>query len=167
MTSVAAAPPAKRRWHLLALRHLRMANRLLRSGFSDGAFFHSYHAYECTVSALIAKHGYDVPPEGKINAPIRGTVTRVYRSPSNTIQSNRSTHVAKMQMFSELADRSKLYYATHRNLSSFMSNTARNDALYYQQNIDRLPQDMYDKAFAQAAYQEVRKFTKQVWQDIR
>lgn len=57
-------PSPKRKWYGLALRHLRMASRLLDSGFADGASFHAYHAYECVLSAFIAGHSYPVPPEG-------------------------------------------------------------------------------------------------------
>ena len=39
MTSRSARPEPKRKWFQLALRHLRMAQRLLDSGFPDGAAF--------------------------------------------------------------------------------------------------------------------------------
>lgn len=39
--------------------------------FADGAIFHTYHAYECVLSAFIAAHNYPVPPEGwtKLTSP--------------------------------------------------------------------------------------------------
>jgi HEPN domain-containing protein len=65
MTTISAMPDPKRKWYGLALRHLRMASRLLDSGFADGTVFHAYHAYGCVLSALIAAKGYPVPPDGK------------------------------------------------------------------------------------------------------
>jgi len=42
MTTVSVVrPDAKRKWYGLALRHLRMASRLLNLGFGDGATFHA------------------------------------------------------------------------------------------------------------------------------
>jgi len=80
MTTISVVRPnAKRKWYGLALRHLRMASRLLDSGFADGATFHAYHAYECVLSSFIAAHGYLVPPEGwtKITRP-SGKAVLVY-----------------------------------------------------------------------------------------
>jgi HEPN domain-containing protein len=65
MTISGAPLHIKRKWYSLALRHLRIASRLLGAGFADGAYFHVYHAYECGVSAFIAAHGVPVPPEGR------------------------------------------------------------------------------------------------------
>jgi HEPN domain-containing protein len=52
-THTTVQPDPKRKWYGLALRHLRMAARLLDSGFADGAVFHTYHAYECVLSAFV------------------------------------------------------------------------------------------------------------------
>ncbi len=65
MIATLTVPDPKRKWYGLALRHLRMASRLLDSGFADGAVFHAYHAYECVLSSLIAAKGYPIPPDGK------------------------------------------------------------------------------------------------------
>lgn len=83
MTIKSTTPPDyKRKWYGLALRHLRMASRLLDSGFSDGAIFHAYHAYECVLSAFITAHNYPVPPEGwtKLTSP-SGKSILAYPSP--------------------------------------------------------------------------------------
>lgn len=69
MTTTPIIPQPKRKWYALALRHLRMASRLLDSGFADGAVFHTYHAYECVLSAFIAANGLPVPPDGKEQLP--------------------------------------------------------------------------------------------------
>src|SRR5438270_9855049 len=97
-TAPIAQPDRKRKWYGLALRHLRMASRLLRAGFADGAIFHTYHAYECVLSALIAAHGHPVPPEGwtTITTPSGRTVS-LYPSPSGGIP-DRSAHRAR-QLF--------------------------------------------------------------------
>ena len=89
MTAQRVAPQvAKRKWFALAQRHRRMAERLLRSGFADGAVFHAYHAYECVVSALIAAHGVPVP----------------------------ASHVGRFALFARLRDATKPYAATQRHL---------------------------------------------------
>jgi len=46
-----------------ALRHLRMADTLLRARFHDGAAFHIYHAYESIIcAALVKRQPYNMPP---------------------------------------------------------------------------------------------------------
>src|SRR5947207_941429 len=104
MTSGSSRAAAKRAWYGLALRHLRMAALLLRSGYADGAAFHNYHAYECCLSALIAARGFDVPPEGwtRLVTPA-GPVVQAYPSPGGGIQ-ERSAHKARLLFFNELAD---------------------------------------------------------------
>ncbi len=84
MTVAIVPPDPKRKWYGLTLRHLRMASRLLDSGFPNGAIFHTCHAYECVLSAFIAAHGYPVPPEGwaKLASP-KGT--KVIGSLGNSI----------------------------------------------------------------------------------
>lgn len=51
--------PAKDIWLRLADRHLRMARRLRDGRLYEGALFHTYHAFECVVSAGLAAHGHD------------------------------------------------------------------------------------------------------------
>src|SRR5712692_9084702 len=92
MTVIIVSPDPKRKWYGLALRHLRMASRLLDSGFSDGAFFHTYHAYECVLTS----------PKGT-------KVIGHYPSPKGGIQ-ERSAHKARLIFFSELADATKAYF---------------------------------------------------------
>lgn len=127
MTASATLPDPKRRWYGLAQRHLRMASRLLRAGFPDGAFFHAYHAYERIVCAFIAAQGIPVPPEGAtILTTPRGK--KVYLTPRRGLQEP-SVHRARLLFFAELADRSKSYARTHAILSRFMTVNNRNDAL--------------------------------------
>ena len=46
----------------IALRHLQMANALLRAKFHDSAF-HVYHAYESIIcAALVKRQPYNLPP---------------------------------------------------------------------------------------------------------
>jgi hypothetical protein len=112
---------ADRKWYSLALRHLRMARRLLRSGFADGAAFHGYHCYECLLSALIAAKGYPVPPEGwtRLELP-SGRVIEAYPSPAGSIQ-ERNAHKARIVFFDELADPGRRYFALHRLLRTFLT----------------------------------------------
>ncbi len=92
MTAAVPIPDRKRKWYGLALRNLRMASRLLRGGFPDGAVFHAYHAYECTLSSLIASRNFAVPPEGwsTLTSP-SGTTIKAYPSPLGGIR-DRSAH---------------------------------------------------------------------------
>ncbi|MGH2353800.1 MAG: hypothetical protein ACRDI2_06405 [Chloroflexota bacterium] len=43
----------------------------------------------------------------------------------------------------------------------------RNDALYYDSVRDRLPHQSYNRAFAAGLLPQVRRFAREVWQDIR
>src|SRR5688500_7841788 len=99
MTVRLAGPSRKRKWYGLALRHLRMASHLLASGFADGAVFHTYHAYECSLNALIAARGYPVPPDGltRLTLP-SGRTIRVYPSPGGGIR-EQSAHKARILLF--------------------------------------------------------------------
>src|SRR6266851_10458390 len=102
-------PDPKRKWYGLALRHLRMAYRLLDSGFADGAVFHAYHAYECVLSSLIAAKGYPVPPDGKTQSVSpQGTRVFGYPSPQGIIP-QQGTHKVRQIFFMQLADKSKPY----------------------------------------------------------
>jgi hypothetical protein len=144
-----------------------MARQLLRAGFPDGAVFHAYHAYECTVSALIAAHGYAVPPEGwtKLISPTGKTI-QAYPSPGGGIP-EKSAHKARLVFFHELADRTKPYFATHAVLSRFMTLSDRMDALYYNAHRGQLPHQRYSRAFATGLLPDVLKFAQEVWQEIR
>lgn len=169
MTAAAGSsdPKRKRKWYGLALRHLRMASRLARWGFTDGAIFHAYHSYECVLSSLIAAGGYAVPPEGK--APFTmpsGRTMRAYPSPTGRIEES-NAHKARIILFDELADQTKPYYATHQALRRFLPVAARNDALYYDAALDLLPQQRYSAAFVSRVLLAVRRFGHEVWQDIR
>jgi hypothetical protein len=167
MTGTAAPSAAKRKWYGLALRHLRMAARLLRLGFADGAAFHAYHAYECVLSAFIAAHDFAVPPEGwtRLLSP-SGRLVGAYPSPSGGI-TDRSAHVARIVFFDELADRTKPYYATHVRLSNFLGVDARNAALYYDANRDLLPHQQYSAMLVAGLLPVVRQFAREAWREIR
>ncbi len=156
---------SKRKWYGLAQRHLRMASRLLASGFADGAYFHIYHAYECSVSAFIAAHGVAVPPDGVtvLTAP-RGK--RVYLSLISGRQES-STHKARIMFFNELADPTMPYARLHARLRRLMTDRSRNDALYYDTGRGLLPQQRYDYLSVSAQWSIVRQFCREVWRDIR
>lgn len=167
MSGGAIAPDIKRKWYGLAQRHLRMATRLLRRGFADGATFHTYHAFECILSAHIAASGYDVPPQGwtKLNTP-SGKTVKAYPSPGGGIQ-EKAAHKARLVFFDEVADRTKPYFATYSTLSRFLTVAARNDALYYDATSDLLPQQRYPPAQVTGLLPMVRRFAREVWREIR
>jgi hypothetical protein len=167
MVAIPISPDKKRKWYGLALRHLRMASRLVDSSFIDGAVFHIYHAYECTVSSLIAAKGFAVPPDGKVLLTLSsGKQKKGYASPRGGITEN-STHKARLILFNQLADPTKGYTRIHRSLGRFMVLGDRMDALYYDVKKDLLPHERYDRAFAVGAYSLVRQFAREVWKDIR
>lgn len=141
-------PSPKRKWYGLALRHLRMASRLLQAGFADGACFHAYHAYECVLSTFIASNGYPVPPEGwtKLVTP-KGKTVYNYPSPSGGI-TDKSAHKARLLFFNELTNTAKPYFAIHSSLSRYLTLSVRMDSLYYDASLDRLPFEAYDALFA-------------------
>lgn len=155
-----------RQWFYLGIRHLRIASRLLRMKFVDAAVFHSYHGYECILSALIAAKGYPVPPDGwtKLTLPTGKTV-RAYPSPLGTIQDHNS-HKARVVLFDELADRSKPYFAHHQSLKTFLTYQIRLDSLYYDPTINKLPQQRYSESFAQGLLPNLQQFTREVRVDV-
>lgn len=160
-------PDPKRKWYGLALRHLRMAMRLLDSGFSDGAVFHTYHAYECVLSAFIAANGCSVPPEGRIplTTPAGKTIF-AYPSPKGNIP-DRGTHKARQMFFAKLADSTKPYYTVHLSLGRYLTLDDRMDSLYYDANRNRLPHELYQLSFADNLILEVHLFAREVWKEIR
>ncbi len=106
-----------RKWYYLGLRHLRMAFRLMRSGYADGAVFHAYHGYEWVLSALIAAKGYPVPPEGWTTLRLpTGRVLQAYPSPQGMIPDH-NAHKARIVFFDQLADRTESYYRDFNRLS--------------------------------------------------
>ncbi len=125
-----------------------MAYRLLDSGFPDGAIFHTYHAYECVLSAFIAANGCPVPPEGR--SPLispTGKKIFVYLSPKGDIP-DRGTHKARQMFFAKLADPIKPYYIRQTNLSRYLTLDDRMDSLYYDAIGNRLPHEIYDHSLA-------------------
>lgn len=162
MTAPTIAIREDRRWYYLALRHLRMAARLLRSGFADGAVFHAYHAYESALSALIAAKGYPVPPEGwgRLQLPSGRTIV-AYASPLGGIQ-DRSAHKARIVFFDQLADQTASYHAIHTRLRRILTIQDRLDALYYNAAKDHLPEQRYDTSFATGLLSMVRQFVREV-----
>jgi len=167
MTGHTTPTYVKRKWFRLAVRHLRIANRLLETGFTDGTAFHVYHSYECILSALIAAHGYPVPPQGWIKIKdTSGKTIRFYSLPNGRIQEG-SAHKARIILFDQLADHTKPYFAAHNALSRFLGVAMRNDALYYDAVRNLLPQQRYSRTFISGLLPRVRQFVGQVWDDIR
>ena len=115
-----------------------MAERLRRSGFPDGAAFHADHAYECVVSAVIAAHGVPVP----------------------------TSHVGRLTLFARVADPTKPYAATVRRLRP-LTIRARNDALYYDEGVDRMPTDQSSTNTIVGHLPLVHRFAREVWREIR
>ncbi len=166
MTVSPPQPSYKRKWYGLSLRHLRMARRLLSASFADGVVFHTYHGYECVLCAFIAGKGYPVPPANwtHLTTP-SGNIVKYYPNPSGKFQG--SAHTARRVFFEQLADRTKPYYQRHVILSSFLPQSHRNDALYYDPIHNLLPQDRFNNTFAAQLLPEVHQFARDVWQDIR
>lgn len=114
-----------------------MAERLIRSGFADGAMFHAYHAYECAISALIAASGVAVPP----------------------------SHAGRFVLYEQLRDAAKPYATTANELEALTVQT-RNDALYYDEANDILPADRFTVADAARLLPIVHRFAQEVWREI-
>ena len=53
-----------RKWFQLGVRHLGIASSLVGT-FPDGSAFHTYHAFECAISAVIAAKGWLYLQTGK------------------------------------------------------------------------------------------------------
>jgi len=162
MTSPPAPPRQDRKWYELSLRHLRMSSRLLEV-FPDGSVFHTYHAFECAVAAVIAAKGWPIPPQGStvIYAPRR----IVYHGPRGQLN-EQSSHKAKLELFDQVADRTKPYYATFSTLKRYLTNPLRNDTLYYDSNNDLLPRQRFSRVQASGLYQQVRNWVKEVRVEI-
>jgi hypothetical protein len=152
-----------RKWFQLGVRHLRIASSLL-STFPDGCVFHTYHAFEHCVSALIAAKGYPVPPEGRTPV-VSGPRRMVYHSPSGTLPGEQSTHKVKLELFDQLANKAKRYYGTFSSLKRFLT-PLRNHSLYYDPNNDLLPRQRFTRLDALQIYQRVRGWAKQLREDI-
>ena len=95
-----------------------------------------------------------------------GKTIKAYPSPSGGIQ-EKPAHKARLIFFNELADATKPYAATHANLSRFMTLNDRMNSLYYQEVLDRLPQEEYTGSFAAGLLAAVHQFAREVWQEIR
>lgn len=151
-----------RQWYYLALRHLRMATRLLRDGFTDGAVFHAYHAYECLLSAFISTNGYPVPPAGKTSLRLpSGKTVKAYPSPHGAIP-DLNAHKARIVFFEQLADRTNDYYTTHTVLRTFMTYQDRLDSLYFDPVSHRLPHQRYQSALVRDLLQILVRFAREV-----
>lgn len=133
-------PPrdAKRKWYGLAQRHRRMAERLRRAGFADGTAFHAYHAFECTMSALIAARNLPVP----------------------------TSHGRRLALFAQVADPAKPYAATFARLFA-LTVQARNDALYYDEGTGQLPTDKASTTTVAGLLPLVHRFAREAWREIR
>lgn len=115
-----------------------MAERLRRAGFFDGAVFHTYHAYECVVSALIASHGNPVPPN----------------------------HARRFVLFTVLRDPTRPYAATQAQLNVLTLRT-RNASLYLNETTGLLPSDLFKAADVDRVLPLVHRFSREVWTEIR
>ena len=155
-----------RKWFYLGLRHLRMAFRLLRSGFADGAVFHAYHCYECLLSAVIAANGYPVPPEGWTRIALAtGVIVEAYRSPEGFVQ-DRNAHRARIILFDQLVDQTRPYRADHQLLRTYLRYQVRLDALYYDPSRAQLPEDAYTAKYAVGVTSLLLRFSREVRKEI-
>jgi HEPN domain-containing protein len=115
-----------------------MAERMLRSGFSDGAVFHGYHAYECAVSALIAASGVPVP----------------------------TSHTGRFTLYDRVQDARQPYALTQRRMR-FLTARVRNEVLYYDEVEGRRPADRLNLEDAAVVLTLVHRFAREVWAEIR
>lgn len=157
---------AERKWYYLGLRHLRMSQRLLRSGFADGAVFHAYHGFECLLSAVIAARGYPVPPEGWTTLLLpSGASVQAYPAPEGMIR-DFNAHKARLALFDQLADPTSAYYDAYDHLRTFLTYRDRLDSLYYEANQNRLPEDRYSLAFGEALLPALTRFAREVRTEV-
>lgn len=150
-----------RKWFQLGVRHLGIASSLVGT-FPDGSAFHTYHAFECAISAVIAAKGCGVPPDGKKFGPKRLVY---YQGPSGQIREP-STHKVRLILFDQLADKSKPYYGTFSTLKRILTNRLRSDTLYYDHAKDLLPEQQFDEPRAKALYEQVEKWIEDVRGEI-
>lgn len=152
-----------RKWYYLALRHLRMARRLQTAGFFDAAVFHTYHAFECLLSSLIAAKGFPVPPQGMV-IPARGHPGprgKVYYGPAGPL-AEQGTHKLKILLFRQLREQEKAYSRTFALLSRSITVADRNDALYYDPVRDQLPEQRFSAEDASALLDRVSQFAREL-----
>src|SRR6266542_5468079 len=116
MSTPPPTPRQDRKWYELSQRHLQMSECLLTGHFPDGSCFHTYHAFECAMSAVIAAKGWRVPPDGRTYGPRRMVY---YHGPSGQINEP-STHKVRLILFDQVADKSKSYYSTFSTLKTFL-----------------------------------------------
>jgi hypothetical protein len=155
---------ARQRYSLVQ-RHQRMAYRLHRGGFPEGTVFHSYHAYECVLSALIAATGHPVPPAGRTKRQTRKGPVRWYPSPSGGFE-DPGSHKARILLFDELADRTKPYCAIHNRLKRFVTFQARLDVLHYDPSTGNVPRLRFSLSDAIALLQMVGEIARAVRPEI-
>ncbi len=162
MSAIVPEPGEERKWYYLALRHLRMASRLLRAGFAAGTAFHTYHAYECALSTVIAANGYPVPPEGweRLHLP-SGQSIQAYPSPQGGVL-DKNAHKARIVFFDQLTEQSKPYRATHDLLKTFLTYDDRLDSLYYNVVRDHLPEQRYQTVFTGDLFTIVLRFVLEI-----
>ncbi len=115
-----------------------MAEFLRRAGYPDGAVFHAYHGYECTVSAYRASRGLRVP----------------------------TSHGARFRSFDEVLNSSRPSAAAYRQ-GDFLTVRVRNDALCFDELGDRLPSDLFDEAYLEILMPLVHQFAQTDWRKIR
>jgi len=115
-----------------------MAKVLLRTGFADGAMIHTYHAFECAISAVIAVHGESVPPN----------------------------HHHRLSLWSRIRDVSKPYAAMEERLPD-LTMSVRNNALYYDEADGLLPHDRFSSAFVGEQLRLVAGFVFQLRHELR
>jgi hypothetical protein len=150
------APVANRDvWLNLTRRHLRMARRLGEAALYDGAVFHTYHAFECFVSAALASRGHDPakPPTGYRT----GSAGRV------------SSHVAILNWFQDeyrgqavASDSSALrvYLCGLTGRATTAEHDLRNSCLYYTAGA-KPPWIVFKSAQYLTAYKRVRDLCRQ------
>lgn len=161
MSTSPLTPRQDLKWYELSQRHLQISECLLTGRFADGSCFHTYHAFECAVGAIIIAKGYLVPPDGKTYGPRRMIY---YQGPSGQINEP-STHKVRLILFDQVADRTKPYYTTFSTLKTFLP-PLRNQTLYYDRVRNLLPEQQFNESRAKALYEQVKKWVEDVRGDI-
>lgn len=90
-----------------------------------------------------------------------------YVNPSGKKLEELSTHKVRFILFEDLADHSKPFYIRYATLKRFLTNDARNNALYYDDKTDRWPHEQFTHSYVASLYNEVRGFVREVKGEVK
>lgn len=116
-----------------------MSERMLRSGFQDGALFHAFHAYECAISVLIGGYGLPVPTD----------------------------HARRFMLLNRLLSLESPHAETNAILLAVLTVQTRSKSLYFDEGTNQLPTDRFDRDFVARVLPIVHRFAREVLTKIR